>query len=275
MYIGKIVKIKAMGVSEENSSGRSKGQQNNRGGVNVLKYMVVTAAVFHLERSALNVCLLEKTLFKLVTLATFQSSMGPYVARTVFLAVPPLIQSDTTLRRPVPAPLCDASPFGTASDPNGPVAQYFNLQNNPVDAVQSLVPQVHALSFAALASLIAHAATFAHLSTDAQQNNPLDSVQSLVPHTQLPVFAALPSVTVHVGKTQFNLAFSFGLYAADGQFWQALALTKGFNSGDAMYVPAPQQPYRAVLKPRLLNALLPPIKDNHAPPHKVRLKPLL
>ena len=42
-----------MGVSEENSSGRSKGQQNNRGGVNVLKYMVVTFAVSHLEMSAL------------------------------------------------------------------------------------------------------------------------------------------------------------------------------------------------------------------------------
>ena len=48
------VKIKAIGVSGENSSGRSKGQQNKRGGVDVLCCMVVTAAVFHLERSALN-----------------------------------------------------------------------------------------------------------------------------------------------------------------------------------------------------------------------------
>ena len=47
-------KIKAMGVSEENSSERSKGQQNKRGGVDVLFCMVVTAAVFHLEMSALN-----------------------------------------------------------------------------------------------------------------------------------------------------------------------------------------------------------------------------
>ena len=39
----------------ENSSERSnKGQQNKRGGVNVLDSMVVTAAVFHLEMSALN-----------------------------------------------------------------------------------------------------------------------------------------------------------------------------------------------------------------------------
>ena len=48
------VKIKAMGVSEENSSERSKGQQNKRGGMDVLSSMLVTAAVFHLERSALN-----------------------------------------------------------------------------------------------------------------------------------------------------------------------------------------------------------------------------
>ena len=36
---------------------------------------------------------------------------------------------------------------------------------------------------------------------------------------------------------------------------------------------APQQ-YRAVLDPRLSNALLEPVKDNQAPPHNVRLKPL-
>ena len=33
---------------------RSKGQQNKRGGVDVLYRMSVTAAVFHLEMSALN-----------------------------------------------------------------------------------------------------------------------------------------------------------------------------------------------------------------------------
>ena len=48
------VKIKAMGVSEENSSDRSKGQQNKRGGVDVLDCMDVTFAVFHLEMSLLN-----------------------------------------------------------------------------------------------------------------------------------------------------------------------------------------------------------------------------
>ena len=48
------VKIKAIGVSGESSSERSKGQQNKRGGVDVLCCMFVTAAVFHLEMSALN-----------------------------------------------------------------------------------------------------------------------------------------------------------------------------------------------------------------------------
>ena len=40
-----------MGVSGQNSSERSKGQQK---GVDVLPIMRVTAAVFHLEMSALN-----------------------------------------------------------------------------------------------------------------------------------------------------------------------------------------------------------------------------
>ena len=43
-----------MGVSGENSSGRSKEQQNKRGRVDVLPSMFVTFAVFHLEMSALN-----------------------------------------------------------------------------------------------------------------------------------------------------------------------------------------------------------------------------
>ena len=43
-----------MGVSGQNSSGRSKTQQKQEGGVDVLPDMVVTAAVFHLEMSALN-----------------------------------------------------------------------------------------------------------------------------------------------------------------------------------------------------------------------------
>jgi len=44
-----------MGVSGQNSSERSKGQQKKEGGVDVLLSMVHTFAVFHLEMSALNV----------------------------------------------------------------------------------------------------------------------------------------------------------------------------------------------------------------------------
>ena len=43
-----------MGVSGEFKCERTKGQQNKRGGVDVLSYMFVTAAVSHLEMSALN-----------------------------------------------------------------------------------------------------------------------------------------------------------------------------------------------------------------------------
>ena len=42
-----------MGVSRQNSSERTKGQQKQRDGVDVLYSMVVTAAVFQLERFAL------------------------------------------------------------------------------------------------------------------------------------------------------------------------------------------------------------------------------
>jgi hypothetical protein len=49
----KTLKKKATGVSGQNSSERSKWQQKKEGGVDVLLLMVVTAAVFHLEMSAL------------------------------------------------------------------------------------------------------------------------------------------------------------------------------------------------------------------------------
>jgi hypothetical protein len=41
-------------VSGQNSNERSKGQQKQEGGVDVLLCMFVTAAVFHLEMSTLN-----------------------------------------------------------------------------------------------------------------------------------------------------------------------------------------------------------------------------
>jgi hypothetical protein len=59
-----------------------------------------------------------------------------------------------------------------------------------------------------------------------------------------------------------------------GQATQASALENGFNMGSSMNVPGEQQPYRAVLDPVLLNALEAPLKDSHAPPHKVLLNPL-
>ena len=103
-------------VRKQNSNRKKQRTEEQSSAVDVLYRMVVTSAVFHLERSALNVDLLLKTDLKLVTLATFQSSMGPYVVRTVFLAAPPLIQSDTTLRRPVPGSPVDPSPFGNGSN---------------------------------------------------------------------------------------------------------------------------------------------------------------
>jgi hypothetical protein len=45
---------KIMEVSGQNSNERSKGQQKQEGGVDVLLCMFVTAAVFHLEMSTLN-----------------------------------------------------------------------------------------------------------------------------------------------------------------------------------------------------------------------------
>ena len=46
--------------------------------------------------------------------------------------------------------------------------------------------------------------------------------------------------------------------------------------GFVRYDPAEQQPIRrAVLDPRLLNAFFEPVRDSHAPPHNVRLNPLL
>jgi len=53
-YYNQDIVKKAMGVSGQNSSERTKGQQKQEGGVDVLRYMVVTAAVFHLEMFALN-----------------------------------------------------------------------------------------------------------------------------------------------------------------------------------------------------------------------------
>ena len=76
-----------------------------------------------------------------------------------------------------------------------------------------------------------------------------------------------------LGKTlevkQLVSSFSSYVNWPDGQVWQALALTKWFDSGVAMYVPASQQPYRPLVPVDEVKY------DDHCPPHNVRLKPLL
>ena len=63
--------------------------------------------------------------------------------------------------------------------------------------------------------------------------------------------------------------------AVDVQVEHEFCIENGCVVGDDMYLLAGQQPYRAVLLPRALNALLEPVIDNHLPPHNVRLNPLL
>ena len=60
-----------------------------------------------------------------------------------------------------------------------------------------------------------------------------------------------------------------------------VASLNGISIGFVRYDPAGQQPRRAVLDPRLSNALIElpsvslPVRDSHAPPHNVRVNPLL
>ena len=52
-------------------------------------------------------------------------------------------------------------------------------------------------------------------------------------------------------------------------------MTNGAEWGFAMNVLGEQHPKRAVLVPNDENALLVRVRDSHAPPHSVRVKPLL
>ena len=56
---------------------------------------------------------------------------------------------------------------------------------------------------------------------------------------------------------------------------QEAVIENGFKVGFAMNVPGGQHPKRAVLDPKLSNALTLPVKDTHVPPQSVRVKPLL
>ena len=60
-----------------------------------------------------------------------------------------------------------------------------------------------------------------------------------------------------------------------GQPWHAVDWENGKKVGSLINEPGAQQPCWALLDPTLVNALLPPAKADHAPPHKVRLKALL
>jgi len=60
---------------------------------------------------------------------------------------------------------------------------------------------------------------------------------------------------------------------------QEVAVENEFSLGADMYVPGRQHPERAVLavapEPRSPKAFKEPDKESHAPPHNVRLNPLL
>ena len=85
----------------------------------------------------------------------------------------------------------------------------------------------------------------------------------------------LPAVQILVRLILVQLVSSFS--TADsypvGQLEQESPIENGLTFGEDMYEPEGQQPYRAMV---LLstNAPVLPVKDNHAPPHNVRWKPL-
>ena len=58
-------------------------------------------------------------------------------------------------------------------------------------------------------------------------------------------------------------------------FKQELATENGLKKGFDMNEPAGQHPYFALLVPSSLNALRSPLRFSHAPPHNVRVNPLL
>ena len=75
-------------------------------------------------------------------------------------------------------------------------------------------------------------------------------------------------------STQLVSSLSTGLYVLVGQLEQVVDVDEDMNE------PGGQHPYRAVLavapEPRLVKAFLAAsVKDSHAPPHNVRLNPLL
>ena len=89
---------------------------------------------------------------------------------------------------------------------------------------------------------------------------------------------------MHFRQPTFIISsFSTGPYLPVEQFEQEVDVENELAFESDMNEPGGQQPYRAVLavvpEPRpllsVLKAYLLPVTDNHAPPHNVRLNPLL
>jgi hypothetical protein len=79
----------------------------------------------------------------------------------------------------------------------------------------------------------------------------------------------VPAFDVPVGQSvQTRSSFSSVEYVPLGHPEQEVDVDEDMNK------PGGQQPYRAVLEPRLLKAFSLPVKDFHAPPHNDRLNPL-
>ena len=109
---------------------------------------------------------------------------------------------------------------------------------------------------------------------------PLGKVHILVHVEQLLLPAALHLPVAHAGQFLVSsLSPDVPYFPTPHDEWSLheLAIKNGFTSGDDMYLPAGQHPYRALLVPRYLNALLLPVipfVGSHLLPHNVRLNPL-
>ena len=132
----------------QNTQQRKAWPQRGRERVHLLLSIVVTAPVFHLDKSALKVLKLKKTHFILVTSDTSQSSIGPYVATTVLFAAPPAIQSDTARRNDpaLPAAEDDLSPLGNLAKPSTPPKPHTTINNNPTNNLWTQRPPLLCLT---------------------------------------------------------------------------------------------------------------------------------
>jgi phospholipase C len=72
-----------------------------------------------------------------------------------------------------------------------------DVQNKPLDDVQSLVPHAQLSELTAVPSSTEQDAYWLQVFIEDVQNKPLDDVQSLVPHAQLSELTAVPSSTEH------------------------------------------------------------------------------